>query len=873
MQPTPPNTVLKFLRWFCREDYIDEIEGDLTEIFKAQYSRSPVVAKWNFLWTVLRHFRPAFMKTTQGKTSNATTMIRHNLLLIIRHYRKAKTSFLVNFLSLFIGITSTLLIYLWVQDELKIDGFHTNRDRLVQILQNDRNPSNVSTEPYTPGLLAETLVREFPAVDRAVSVVPYDWFEGEQLLLSSGSGRIFTSQNQFASADYFQIFSFEFLNGSKSTALDAPNAVVITDEMAMKLFETKDVLGRSLDWLHEDYGGTYQITGVVKSLPSYSTVQFDAVFPYAAFLKANDNLDNWNNSDPYTYLTLHETYTLDDLNLSLAGFMESKSGYENQSLFGQLFSERYLHGKYENGVSVGGRISYVKLFSLIAVFILTIAIINFVNMATAEANDRVKEIGVKKAIGIHRNGLIQQFLTESLLVSFLALFAALLFILLILPQYNSIVGKQIVLAWDLNLIAAALALTLGTGLLAGLYPALHLSGFSPVKALKGVVAKGQKAQQLRRGLVVFQFSISTILIFAVIVVYQQIEYIQSKNLGFDKENIIWFTSGVPSAEDKEFTGQDIESLLVRLNEIPGVVNATNFAQNIAGQYGATTGVSWPGKDPEQDILFANFSAGYDFIQTLSIPVIEGRQFSRDFKADTAAIIFNKAAVEAMGLTDPVGQTIELWGEPREIVGLVDNFHIGSLHEDILPTFIKVDVNSFASNFMVKLAAGNQSQTIDQINAEFRTSFIDGMPFDFTFLDDNYQKLYENEIKTSVLSRYAAILAIIISCLGLFGFANFMVRKRIKEVGIRKVLGASRLNVIRLVSIEFNIIVLVSILIALPVVYVLINEWLSGFAFRIEITIWQALLGSTLVMLSAWLTITAQTLKAANVNPVECLKGE
>ncbi len=883
LKTSPPHNALKFLRWFCREDYLEEVEGDLIEVFENQYERSPGKARRKFIWNVIRCFRPEFIKAFQLRQnlpdrqagSNTTTMIRHNLLLSVRHFQKSKTSFAINFLSLFIGLSCALLIHLWVQDEVKMDKFHAYGDQLVQILQNDRNPVNVSTEPYTPGILAETLTSDFPAVESAVSVVPYEWFEGEQLLLSNGSGRIFTSQNQFASKDYFNIFSFEMLLGDKTTALSAPNAVVITDKMARKLFKTSDVLGKSLEWIHEDYGGTYQVTGVVKDPSAHSTIQFDAVFPYVVFTEENGGLNGWDNSDPYTYLKLNDQSSLADLNASLAGFMEAKSGYENQSLFGQIFSDRYLYGNYKNGIPVGGRTSYVKLFALIASFILMIAIINFVNMATAEATNRMKEIGVKKAIGIHRTSLIHQFLTESLLVSFLALIAAVFFLYLVLPEFNVITGKQIILSLDWELMATVITIALVTGILAGLYPALHLSGFSPVKALKGVISKGKKAQNVRRGLVVFQFSISAILIFAVVVIYQQIEYIQSKNLGFDKENIIWFTSGVPATESEleSLTGENIELLLARIKQIPGVQNATNFAQNIAGEYGATTGLSWQGKGPEQDLLFANFSAGYDFIKTLNIQVREGRAFSRDFKTDHEKIIFNKAAIEAMGLTDPIGQTIELWGQQREVIGVVDNFHIASLHEDILPTFIKLDINSFASNIMVKLEPGNQQQTLEQISTVYKNFFIDGMPFDFHFLDNNYQRLYENEIKTSSLSKYAAVVAIIISCFGLFGFANFMISKRLKEVGIRKVLGASRLRVIKLVTLEFNTIVLVSLLIALPIGYALLNNWLSGFAFKIDITWWQVLGGSFVIMLSAWLTIAAQTLKAANVNPIECLKDE
>lgn len=880
MKPHPPKNALKFLRWFCREDYLEEIEGDLTELYDKRHDRSPARAKWKFTLSVVRYFRPEFMKSFKNSYQpNAITMFRHNFLLTYRNFKRQRLSFFINLLSLSTGLTCSLLIYLWISDELSVDKFHAKDNRLVQVLLNEKIPDGIVSGPYTQGLLAGSLAEKIPEVEYAVSAVPYELFEGEKFILSNGEQRFFTARNQFVGKDYFKVFSFDLVQGDKDRVLENKNSVVISEGFARKLFNTTDVIGKSVEWIHNVYGGIYNITGVLADLAGNSTIQFDAAFSYEFFLEKNSGLESWGNQGPYTYVSLKPSVSIDQFNQRIERFLETGYRLSDQTLFGQRFSERYLNGHYENGAPSGGRIAYVRLFSIIAVFILVIACVNFINMSTATASARMKEVGVKKAIGVARKNLMVQYITESIIMAFLSLIFSVTLVLLFLPGFNIVTGKEIALNFDPRLILSVLSITLLTGILSGVYPALYLSRFNPVRALKGQGESRSGNQLIRKGLVIFQFAISVILIVSVVIIYKQIEFIQSKNLGYNKDNVIWFTAGVTESDrvregdETGLTGEAIENFVQVLKNTPGVVNATNFWHSVVKGYGTTTGVHWTGKDPDANIHFAQISGGYDFIQTMGIEIKEGRSYSREYKTDNSNIILNEAAIELMGYKDPVGKVLTLWGEEREIIGVVKNFHIDAFYEDIMPVFIKLDVNILASNFMVRLEAESELATIERLRQAYQDFFIAGMPFEFKFLDENYQQLYDQEIRVAILSRYAAAIAIFISCLGLFGFATFAVQRRLKEIGIRKVLGADGIKIIYLLVMDFTKIVLLAVGISLPVSYFITKSWLEGFAFRIDPAWWFYAGAGFLVIFIAWLTVGIQTLKAANVNPTECLKDE
>ncbi len=864
MKTQPPKYAIKFLRWFCREDYLEEIEGDLTEVFEKQIEESQRKAKWKFIWSVIRYFRPEFIKSFKTHYNpNHTAMFRHNLLLTYRTFLRYKMSFFINLIGLSTGLACALMIYLWVYDELSVDKFHEKDARLYQVMENQNQSDGINTQENTPGLLAESLTEDMPEVEYATAVTPAEWFGN--FTLSVGKKNV-KAPGQFAGKDFFAIFSYPLLQGDESQVLADKNAVVISEDLALRLFgTTEDVVGKTLDWHLIKFTQPAIISGIFADVPSNSTSQFDFVLSFEAFKEINPSVLSWGNNGPHTFLLLEDKTNVARFNEKIEHYLNGKYEEDDyRTLFARPYSEGYLYGTYENGAQVGGRIEYVRLFSIIALFILVIACINFMNLSTARASRRLKEVGIKKAVGAGRATLIIQYLGESTLMSFLSLLFAMVLASLLLPQFNYITGKQLSLAFTFPLILSFLGISLLTGLLAGSYPALYLSGFNPATVLKGKIYSSVGEFWARKGLVVFQFVLSVILIVSVCVVYQQIEFVQNRNLGYNKVNLVSFPIEGKVAENPE-------TFLAEIIRIPGVANASTMQQNIVGNTSSTVGLGWEGSDPDQVVEFQNFSIGYDMIETLGLEMVDGRSFSRAFSTDSSAIIFNETAITLMELKNPVGTIVNLWGQERQIIGVVKDFHFESLHEAVKPAFLKTDFD-FATNVVARLEAGNERETLTQLQ-DFYQTFNPGYSFDYQFVDTDYQALYAAEQRVSTLSKYFAALAILISCLGLFGLAAFTAERRLKEIGIRKILGATDFGIVRLLSGDFTKMVLVAIVVALPISYFIAKNWLEGFAYRIDLEWWFFIGAGLLALLIAWFTVGLQTVKAARVNPAECLKDE
>ncbi|MGB8320116.1 MAG: ABC transporter permease [Ignavibacteriaceae bacterium] len=791
-------------------------------------------------------------------------MLKHNLLIIFRNFRKNKSTFLINLIGLSTGLACALLIYLWVNDELHVDKFNKNDSRLFQVMENAKLADRITTQPYTPDLMAETMAKEIPEIKYAAAVTPSSWFS----FTLSADEINFKAEGQFAGKDFFNIFSFGLLQGNPNQVLTGNNSVVISKELAMKLFKTtKNVVGKTIKWQVLNFSDKAVVTGICNDVPNNSTMQFQFVLSYQAWKDLSNKMGrtiNWDNHAPYTYVLLKKGTNPDQFNKKIAGYLKSKFSNSNVTLFARHYSDGYLYGKYDNGIQSGGRIEYVKLFSVIALFIILIACINFMNLFTAKASTRMKEVGIKKAMGAERKSLIIQYLSESLIISLISLFLALLFVELLLPQFNNITGKQLSLNFNSGIILTFLSIVVLTGLISGSYPALYISGFKPVSTLKGKFNMPGGELWLRKVLVVFQFSLSIIFIAAVLVVYKQIDFIQTKNLGYDRNNVISFDKEGNAAKNQG-------TFLSELKKIPGVVDAASANTNLMGSFGNTIGLNWQGKNPKEIIRFESMQVSYNLIKTLDINIKEGRSFSKKFGSDSTAIIFNETAIKTMGLKNPIGKIINLWGVNRQIIGVTKNFNFESLHETIKPLFFILEPDR-TMKIMVKLKAGEDRETINNIK-NFYSKFNPGYVFDYKFLDKDYQALYESEERVSVLSKYFAGLAIMISCLGLLGLAAFTAQRRIKEIGIRKVLGSSEFGIIYLLSKDFSKLVLISILIALPLSYLLIKNWLDSFAYRISLSPWYFLSAGIITLLIAWLTVGTQALKAARSNPSQCLRDE
>lgn len=790
---------------------------------------------------------------------NLCPMIRHNLLLIYRSFKRSKSTFFINLVGLATGLAATLLIYLWVSDELSIDKFHYNDSRIYQVMEKWVSADETQTVFETAGPVGNALAQEISGIERVAVVAPVAWFSGFVLSVNEQNVK---AAGQYVGEEYFNIFSYDLLYGDASRVLADKSSIVISEDLAKKLFNgVEEAVGKAIQFQHER---EFIVSGVFRNIPPASSVQFDFALSFHIFEEVSPWSLNWGNVGPQVFVLLKEGTDVNQVNEQITNLIERKTNGNNttRKLFLSKFSDIYLHGNYENGVQSGGRIEYVKLFSIIAAFILVIACINFMNLSTAKAATQIKEVGIKKALGAGRKRLAVQYISESTLMALLSLIVAMFLVFFFLPGFNLVTGKQLALTFDMRLLVSMIAIILFTGLLAGSYPAAYLSGFSPAAVLKGKLHTSVSELLIRKGLVAFQFTISIVLIVSVIVVYNQIHFVQTKNLGYDKDHVIYFDV---EGRVKEHP----ETFLAELKRIPGIENAAGTTHDMVGHNWAG-GLDWEGKDPDRIVHFQIMAVNEDFIETLGMKMKEGRFFSRDFGTDTTKIVLNEAAIEAIGYENPVGRKVS----NMEIIGVVKNFHFESFHKAVQPQYFVLPRKTFAAPkfIMARIEAGKEAETIGRLT-KFYQAYNPGFPLAYTFLDQEFNAQYAAEQRVSTLSRYFAGLAIVISCLGLFALASFTAQRRLKEIGIRKVLGSTEMGIVRLISTDFTKTILIAIVIALPASYLMVAEWLSGFAYRIDLEWWFFAGSGVLALLIAWLTMGLQTFRAAKVNPVDCLKSE
>lgn len=792
-------------------------------------------------------------------------MFKNHIKIAWRNFRKDRQFTFLNIIGLSTGLACTLLIYLWVQDERSVDRFHANEDRLYQVMVNVKNSSGIQTIPQTPAHLAAAIEKDIPEAEMAV---PTQTSFSGKFSLTAGEQHI-KAVGIYAGTNFFSMFSWHLIAGEKSKVLTDKSSIVISRNLAVKLFRgVNEAIGRQIEWAP---GKQNIVAGIFDGPPEKSSMQFDLVLPFQLFLDANDYENDWNNSDPNTFVLLRKETSVAAFTQKLESLISSKTKHK-ADVFIRPYSSGYLYNKYENGKTAGGRIEYVQLFSIIAVFILVIACINFMNLATARASRRMKEVGIKKVVGASRKSLIVQHLTESTLMAFISVVVALLLVVFALPGFNSITGKNIILTTSPGLIAAVLLITLLAGLLSGSYPALYLSGFKPIYVLKGKLQNTISEMLVRKGLVVFQFTLAVIFIVSTLVVYRQLVFIQTKNQGFDKDHVISFFPENLSGDNLEQYISGIQTFLGVVKNVPGVVNASSMDHgSIVNDFGSTGDIEWEGKMPGTNISFGNIGVNYGLIETLGMKIKEGRSFSGVLSSDSTEIIFNEAAIQAMGLKDPVGKTVKMWGTNRKIAGVVHNFHFQSIHENVKPFAMRLEP-AFTNCIMVKITAQYERQVISRIQQLYQ-QYYPGYPLEYTFLDQDYQALYVAENRIAVLSKYFTTLTILISCLGLFGLAAFMAERRTKEIGIRKVLGATVSSVIAMLSADFLKLILISILLAAPIAWWASNAWLNGFAYHIQIGIMVFVFAALATFVVTLITISFQATKAALKNPVNSLRSE
>ncbi|GAB3798986.1 ABC transporter permease [Spirosoma humi] len=802
-------------------------------------------------------------------------MLTNYVKIAWRNLIRNKAFSAINILGLALGMGCSLLIFLWIQDELRMDSYHTNGPHLYNVMQRQFYDGQVQTGRFTPGVLADELKKQFPEVVYAAGYTGWD----ANVTFAAGE-KINKETGHWAGADWFSMFSIPLLAGTPATALNSPNSLAISRKTAEFYFGNPvSALGKSI---RIDNKNDYQVTAVFENLPETSSDKYDFLLNWYDCLTRNPWMKEWGNNGPHTRIMLRPASNGEPVNTAafeakLGPFLRKYNKEIGKSFDAQLFLQAYLDGylysNFKNGQQDGGRIEYVRLFTLVAVFLLLIACINFMNLATARSVKRAREVGVRKVIGAVRSVLAGQFIGEALLFTVLALLIALFLVFLTLPFFNSLTGKHISLqTTQASFWVVLVGMALFTGLIAGSYPAMFLSSLEPVRVLKGTLKFGAGARFFRQGLVVFQFVLSMLLIVGTIIVYRQVNYVQTTNLGYERENLIY----VP-VEGELTSLSSYKTFKDELLRQPGILAVSSMQEAPTNIGSSTGGVTWPGKDPNVNIEMTQTAVGYDLMKTLKVNVT-GRDFSPEFGTDTTNYLINEAAAKRIGYkaagsaSSLVGQPITMWGKPGKIIGVMQDFHFQSLHIPISPLIIRLSTEPGMQNFLIRTQPGQTTQALASIEGLWK-QMNPKFPFAYRFADDEYQKLYKSETVVGSLANYFAFLAIFISCLGLFGLSAFTAEQRTKEIGIRKVLGASVSSIIGLLSQDFLKLVLLAIAIASPLAWYAMNQWLQGFAYKVDLSWWVFALAGILAIGIALLTISFQSVKAALMNPVKSLRSE
>lgn len=792
---------------------------------------------------------------------NSVTMWQNYLKIAWRNMRRHKGYTCINITGLAVGLACSFLILLWVRDELRHDRFLDDGDRIHRVWRNVTVGGQVYTWGDTARPLADVLATAYPEIERVAHTYQ------PQRFVVTADGQHFRENGTYASEGFFDVFAFPFLLGDPATALQGDAAVVITARTARKLFGDDwrargDVLGRPLTI---DHRKDFTITGVIENLPDHSSLQFDVLLPIQDFFARNAWTDDWHSNAFPLFVKLHEGASPEAVSRQIAGVVSTHAEGADEVLFLQAFEEMYLYSTFQDGRLVGGRIEYVRMFSMVAVFLLLIAAINFMNLATARSAGRAREIGVRKAVGAHRPSLVGQFLGEALLVALVAFGCALALALALLPFFNELTGKHLTAAdLDGGLLLAGLGVTLVVGLLAGSYPALYLSSFSPLSVLRGTFRQRPGAAYLRKGLVVFQFGLSVLLIAGTAAAYLQVEYIRTRDLGMSRENLIHV------AQEGALHSQ-YEAVRRELLQQPGIAAVTAASTNPLSIGSSTGSVRWAGKDPDDERETYLIRASYDFIETMQMEVVAGRPFSRAFGADDPGYVINETMARWLGGDDVVGRRISFWDQSGVVIGVVKDFDMNSLYNPIEPVLITLTPER-TSRLYVRTEPGETQAALAGLQAVFE-QFSPEYPFEYGFLDEAFEATYRSEVVMGQLANVFAVLAVFLSCLGLFGLASFTTEQRTKEIGVRKVLGASVPRLVMLLTGEVTRLVLLGIVLAVPVAYYAVDVWLARFTAHVEIGIGLYAAAGAAAVALAWLTVSYQSVRAALADPVRSLRYE
>ena len=781
-------------------------------------------------------------------------MFTNYLKIAFRNLKKYKGYSFINILGLSIGMTCTILILLWVQDELSYDHFFPNAKRLYRVIDTE-NYSDVDVPKFSmnPPALAQALVDEYPEIKDAARLRTV-----KSVVVQYGEKRFTEDNLAFIDPSFLKMFSIPFVRGNNNTALSNNSSIILTQETAEKYFGNENPIGKTI---RIDNHLDFMVTGVVKDLPHNSHLKIDFLLPFEVIKNFGYTIEGWDNYAHTTYVLLGKGSDYPEVSKKIANTINQNQKDAKIMISLQPITDIHLYSQNIWGIGGTGDIAQVYIFSIIAVLILLLACINFINLATARAGNRAKEVGMRKVVGARRKEIIYQFFLESIIYAFAALVISIILILDLLPVFNSISGKELTFGFqsDLDILLLTIGVALITGIISGSYPALILSRSNPVKVLKGRLGLSKSNKNFRKPLVIFQFSLTIILIIGTVVVNRQLHFLENKNLGFNKEQVLCIKL-------QGNLSQKLDLLRNQLKENRQVINISGVSYPPSGILSSTRINEWDTRESDSEFLSYLLSADFDFTRTMQIKMIEGRYFS--LKSDTTeGCIVNQAAVKAMGMQSPVSKKVV----GLKIIGVIKDFNFTSLHSEIAPLIIYCDPNEI-KQLLVRIKPGDISQTIKSLEVEWN-KVAPEFPFDFSFLDEQINEQYKTDIRVGNVINTFSLLALFIACLGMFGLVSFTAQRRTKEVGIRKILGASVDSIVFTLIGDFLKWVALANIIAWPIAWYVINEWLQNFAYRIDMSWWMFVLSGGIALLIAILTVGFQAIKAATANPVESLRYE
>ncbi|GAB5523768.1 MAG: ABC transporter permease [Roseivirga sp.] len=787
-------------------------------------------------------------------------MVRNFLKVTFRNLRRNSLYSFINISGLAIGISCSILILLWVQDETSFDKFIPKADRLHQVWVNAEFDNAVQSWSSVPLPTYEAMKT---AHSKIVNSAVAGW--GASRLIARDDNRIM-QPGYFVSEEFLDMFEFPMLVGDRSEVLDDPSSIVISESLAEIMFKDENPIGQ---FLKVDDQSVLKVTGIFEDTPPNSSFQFDYLMPWkhreSILPWVVENKNNWGNYSFQVFIELNEADAAAEVETAVAGML-AEQGQDDmpRSFFLHAMPRWRLHSNFENGKEAGGQHEYVKLFTAIALFILIIACINFMNLATARSERRAREVGIRKSLGSRRGQLIAQFYGESLMISLISFVLSIGVVSAILPAYNNLVDKRLFLDFQsAEFWLFSVSIIFVTGIISGSYPSLYLSSFNPVKTLKGKVSVGKNANLPRKILVMLQFGFAVFLIISTVVILNQIELAKSRDLGYKQEGLITIPLTDEITKNYDVLKQDLLRTgaalsMTRSNSDVTQINSNNF-------------LGWPGKPETQRVMFVTVVTEYDYAKTVGAEMLYGRDFSKEFATDSSAIVINKAALDVMGLEDPIGTQLDLWGEKRTLIGVIDNILMGSPYEQVRPMFLTLD--DWGGSVMVRLSpTTDMKATMDKVQAVFERH-NPAYPFDYSFVDERFQRKYTTINLTRKLSTIFAVLTIFITGLGLFGLASYTAEQRIKEIGIRKVLGASVANLMLLISRDFAMLVMTAFLVASPLAWWGLNSYLDRYTIRVDVEWWVFAVTGIVSLLFALAIVSNQARRAAVANPVQSLRNE